>query len=82
MHRMLIVEDEENLKGPGIPENKLDTIFNRYNRLKLAEEGVPEGLWLGFTISKRNVEAHGGKLYARNIPGKGAEFVLELPYST
>ena len=52
MHRMLIVEDEENLKGPGIPENKLDTIFNRYYRVKSARESVPEGLGLGLTISK------------------------------
>lgn len=69
-------------QGLGIPENKLDTIFNRYYRVNSAEAGVPEGLGIGLTISRRIVEAHGGKLYARNTAGKGAEFVLELPYST
>ena len=79
INRMEIIVADQ---GPGIPENKLETIFNRYYRVKYAGEGVPEGLGLGLTISKRIVEAHGGKLYARNIPGKGAEFLLELPYST
>lgn len=79
INRMEIVVADE---GPGIPENKLETIFNRYYRVKQAGEGDPEGLGLGLTISRRIVEAHGGKLFARNTPGKGAEFVLELPYSS
>ena len=69
-------------QGPGIPEKKLETIFNRYYRVRPAGQGTPEGLGLGLTISKRIVQAHGGALYAQNIPGKGAEFVLELPYSS
>ena len=68
--------------GPGIPESKLETIFDRYYRAKPSTEGMSEGLGLGLTISRRIVEAHGGKLYARNSLQKGAEFVLELPYST
>ncbi len=79
INRMEIIVADQ---GPGIPENKLETIFNRYYRIKSAGEGAPEGLGLGLTISRRIVEAHGGKLYARNSPGRGAEFVLELPYST
>lgn len=78
INRMEIIVADQ---GPGIPENKLDTIFNRYYRVKSAGEGAPEGLGLGLTISRRIVEAHGGKLNARNIPGNGAEFVLEIPYS-
>ncbi|NLE83268.1 MAG: HAMP domain-containing protein [Chloroflexi bacterium] len=69
-------------QGPGIPEKKLETIFNRYYRVRPAGQGTPEGLGLGLTISRRIVQAHGGTLYAQNIPGKGAEFVLELPYSS
>ena len=69
-------------QGPGIPEKKLETIFNRYYRVRPAGQGTPEGLGLGLTISRRIVHAHGGTLYAQNIPGKGAEFVLELPYSS
>lgn len=67
-------------QGPGIPENKLDTIFNRYYRVKPSSQGSVEGLGLGLTISRSIVGAHGGKLFARNSPKHGAEFVLELPY--
>ena len=69
-------------QGSGIPEDKLDLIFDRYYRANQSGEAVPEGLGIGLTISRSIVEAHGGKLYARNTPGKGAEFVLELPYSS
>lgn len=73
----IIVADQ----GPGIPKDKLVTIFNRYYRVSPAGEEVPEGLGIGLTISRSIVEAHGGKLYARNLPISGAEFVIELPYS-
>lgn len=69
-------------QGSGIPEDKLDLIFDRYYRANQSSEAIPEGLGIGLTISRSIVESHGGKLYARNIPGKGAEFVLELPYSS
>lgn len=69
-------------QGPGIPEDKLETIFKRYYRIKQAGENSPEGLGLGLTISKHITEAHGGKLFAQNNKEGGAEFVLELPYPT
>jgi len=78
INRMEIIVADQ---GPGIPEDKLATIFNRYYRVSQTSEAVPEGLGIGLTISKSIVESHGGKLYARNSLGKGAEFVLELPYS-
>lgn len=67
--------------GPGIPEDKLETIFKRYYRMRPVKEGEPEGLGLGLTISKRIVESHGGDVYARNCEDGGAEFVIELPFS-
>ena len=67
-------------QGPGIPEDKLETIFKRYYRIKQDGENSPEGLGLGLTISKHITEAHGGKLFAQNNKEGGAEFVLELPY--
>ena len=77
INRMKIVIADQ---GPGIPEDKLDTIFARYYRVSPAGEGAPEGLGIGLTISKGIVEAHGGKLYAQNSAGSGAEFIIELPY--
>lgn len=67
-------------QGPGIPEEKLETIFKRYYRIPSVEKGTAEGLGLGLAISKRIVDGHGGTLYAQNSREGGAEFVLELPY--
>lgn len=66
-------------QGRGIPEDKLETIFRRYYRMKSVTEGEPEGLGLGLTISRRIVEIHGGRVYAHNCLDGGAEFVIELP---
>lgn len=79
INRMKIIIADQ---GPGIPEDKLDTIFTRYYRVIPVGEGTPEGLGIGLTISKGIVEAHGGKLYAQNSAGSGAEFIVELPYSS
>lgn len=67
-------------QGPGIPEEKLETIFKRYYRIPSVEKGTAEGLGLGLAISKRIVDGHGGTLYAQNSREGGAKFVLELPY--
>jgi hypothetical protein len=37
------------------------------------------GLGLGLPISRRGVEANGGKLYVRNRPGTGCVFTIDLP---
>lgn len=79
INRMKIIIADQ---GPGIPEEKLDTIFTRYYRVGPVGEGAPEGLGIGLTISKGIVEAHGGKLYAQNSAESGAEFIIELPYSS
>ena len=57
------VEDE----GPGIPENKLETIFERFysERPKHEDFGAHSGL--GLSIAKQIVEAHGGRIYAENL---------------
>ncbi len=59
----ITVEDE----GPGIPENKLDNIFERFysERPKHEDFGVHSGL--GLSIAKQIVEAHGGRIFAENM---------------
>ncbi|MGZ5147776.1 MAG: ATP-binding protein, partial [Burkholderiales bacterium] len=37
------------------------------------------GLGLGLSISNRSVEASGGKLRVRNLPGRGCIFTIDLP---
>ena len=59
--------------GSGIEEAKLAKIFDPFFTTK------EEGTGLGLTISYRIIESHGGRLYAKSVPGKETTFVVELP---
>lgn len=65
--------------GPGIPEESLPHIFDRFYRADRSRSRSGGGAGLGLTIARRLAEAHGGNLIARNHPDGGAEFVLNLP---
>jgi two-component system sensor histidine kinase KdpD len=65
-------------RGPGIPPGQEERILEKFQRAD--SSGVP-GYGLGLTISRGLVEAHGGRLVARNRPGGGALFRIELPFS-
>jgi two-component system sensor histidine kinase ChvG len=71
-------------EGPGVPENKLKAIFDRFytERPKDEKFGIHSGL--GLSISKQIVEAHGGTLEAENRRDadghvQGALFTVRLP---
>lgn len=75
----VMVEDD----GPGIPESRLEKIFDRfYSERPVAESfGMHSGL--GLSIAKQIIESHGGIIYAENRrdeAGKviGARFVVKL----
>ncbi|MFZ6031788.1 MAG: PAS domain-containing sensor histidine kinase [Melioribacter sp.] len=64
--------------GAGIPEDKITTIFN------LFEKGYSGtgGAGLGLSIVKKIVESHKGSVWAESSgTGKGASFFIKLPYS-
>ncbi len=74
------IEDQ----GPGIPENKRETIFERFytERPEGEKFGIHSGL--GLSISRQIVEAHSGTLRAENLTGEdgrvgGASFTVRLP---
>ena len=67
-------------KGPGIPNEKLSSIFDRYVQLDRETEKMKMGTGLGLTICKQIVEAHGGRIRAENAVGGGSIFILELPH--
>jgi signal transduction histidine kinase len=70
--RVLIeVEDE----CGGLPHGATEQIF-RWVEQRSADRS---GVGLGLSISREGVEASGGELYARNIPGKGCVFTIDLP---
>jgi two-component system sensor histidine kinase BaeS len=65
--------------GPGIPPDKLETIFDRYYQVICRENPDNGGQGIGLAIARRLARVHGGNLYVRNHQQLGAEFVLELP---
>jgi two-component system, OmpR family, sensor kinase len=66
--------------GPGIPSEALGRIFERFFRADDARShsGVP-GSGLGLAVAAWIVEAHGGKIAARNRPEGGSLFSVSLP---
>jgi len=52
--------------GPGIPENKLETIFERFYTERPDAEGFGNNSGLGLAICKQIIDAHEGKIFAEN----------------
>lgn len=65
-------------EGHGIAKQDLERIFEPFERAEGGSKAT--GYGLGLFIAKRVVDAHGGRLWARERPlNAGAEFVIELP---
>jgi len=73
------VEIEVIDNGPGIPEQQLEHIFERFTRGDAGETQRVGGTGLGLAISKSLVELHGGRLEAESTPGRGSTFRVRLP---
>jgi signal transduction histidine kinase len=74
---LLTIEDT----GPGIPEDSLPFIFDRFYRVP-DQEGDAPGTGLGLAIAKRIVETHGGTISVESEVNKGSTFFLRLPSDT
>ena len=75
----IIVSDN----GPGIPDNKISTIFERFYTERPEGESYGNHSGLGLSISKQIVDAHGGSIWAENKKDAdgnriGAKFIVEL----
>jgi len=66
-------------EGPGIPEQDLSRVFERFYRVDKSRARDPGGTGLGLAIVKHLVELHGGVVRAENRPGGGARFVVTIP---
>lgn len=67
--------------GPGIRKEELKHVFEKFYRGKESKERVIKGLGLGLYYVKQITEAHGGSLAVKSAPGKGAEFMIQIPIS-
>jgi signal transduction histidine kinase len=65
--------------GPGLGEEELDHVFDRFWRAQSGETQEVGGTGLGLAIAKSLVELHSGAISANSIPGKGATFRFVLP---
>jgi len=74
----ITIEDQ----GPGIPPNKIETIFERFYSERPRGEVYGRHSGLGLSISKQIIAAHEGRIYAENIVEKnvvkGASFTVLL----
>jgi len=65
--------------GPGIPEDKLEVIFDPFVQLGRTLTSKHEGAGLGLAISRDLARAMDGDVRVRSIEGEGATFTLSLP---
>jgi two-component system OmpR family sensor kinase len=63
-------------EGPGIPQDILPRVFDRY-----ARKDGRGGLGLGLYLAERIAAVHGGELTVQSQPGKGTRFTLTIPTS-
>jgi len=66
-------------EGPGIPEDDLTRVFERFYRVDKSRARDPGGTGLGLAIVKHLVELHGGRVRVENRASGGATFTIELP---
>ena len=69
-------------KGPGIPQDQHEKIFERFYRLGSELRRETPGVGIGLSIVKHIVDAHGGKIVVRSSPGAGSRFTIQLPLSS
>ena len=65
--------------GIGIPEMDQPHVFDRFYRVDKARSRSLGGAGLGLSIVRWIVEAHEGKIDMVSAPGRGSEFIVELP---
>ena len=66
-------------RGPGIPEEELERVFEPFHRLESSRNRDSGGTGLGLSIARDIAQAHGGSLLLANLPGGGLEATLRLP---
>ena len=65
--------------GIGIPEDKIERIFQRFYQVDGGTTRRYGGVGLGLALCKEIVEAHGGKIWVESELGKGSHFIFVLP---
>jgi two-component system phosphate regulon sensor histidine kinase PhoR len=75
------VQVEVNDSGEGIAQDELPLVFDWSYRTDSSRSRASGGVGLGLSIAKGIVEAHGGRIWAESVLGKGTRFMFTLPKS-
>jgi CheY-like chemotaxis protein len=67
-------------QGRGIPADKLDSIFDRFQQVDASDSRQKGGSGLGLAICRTIVQQHGGHIWAERNPVCGSTFRVTLPY--
>ena len=65
--------------GRGIPEDKLESIFERFQQVDASDSRSKGGTGLGLAICRHIVERHHGKIWVESVLGTGSSFYISLP---
>lgn len=66
-------------QGRGIPADKLERIFERFEQVHSTDASEKGGAGLGLAVSKAIVEQHGGRIWAESVLGEGSRVYFTLP---
>jgi signal transduction histidine kinase len=66
-------------RGPGVPEEKADAIFEAFTQTDSSTTRRHEGLGIGLYLAQRIMGAHGGRIAVEPRPGGGSVFLLGFP---
>jgi signal transduction histidine kinase len=69
-------------RGPGIPRDERERVFEPFFRGPAAERNATPGSGLGLSLVRHVVRAHGGRVHVEGREGGGAAVVLELPVAS
>lgn len=65
--------------GYGIPEDRLDDIFEEFNRIETGAHSKTTGIGLGLAIAQRTARTLGLEIRVNSTPGKGSMFAIRVP---
>jgi len=65
--------------GRGIPSDKLESIFERFQQVDSSDSRNHDGTGLGLAICKSIMQQHGGRIWAESVLGEGSTFYVTLP---